>query len=116
MANATRKIDTKSGPDGKRRSGRRVPVKHELLPEWLDRRGASGGFKVTTDSCSCQPGYVYWSKSAEDEKKNVRLFSVRFDGLLEVTDVGAFVKTLASGIGPAKAYGFGLLSVAPARP
>jgi CRISPR system Cascade subunit CasE len=33
--------------------------------------------------------------------------------LLEITDAERFRAALAAGIGPAKAYGFGLLSVAP---
>ncbi len=40
--------------------------------------------------------------------------AVLFEGLLQVTDSPAFLETLAKGIGPAKAFGFGLLSVAPA--
>jgi len=111
VANPTRKIDTKSGPDGRRRNGRRVPVKYEKLPEWLDHQGERGGFKVEANSCACQPGYVYVGKPRE--AGNQRLFSVRFDGLLRVTDADAFRETLISGIGPAKAFGFGLLSVAP---
>ena len=42
--------------------------------------------------------------------------AVRFDGLLRVTDAGDFRETLICGIGPGKAYGFGLLSIAPVHP
>ena len=38
--------------------------------------------------------------------------AVRFEGTIEVTNTVLFLKTLASGIGSAKAFGFGLLSVA----
>jgi CRISPR system Cascade subunit CasE len=38
--------------------------------------------------------------------------SVRFEGLLTVIDPERFCQTLAAGIGSAKAFGFGLLSVA----
>jgi hypothetical protein len=38
--------------------------------------------------------------------------AVLFEGLLRVTDKDAFLETLTHGIGPAKAFGFGLLSVA----
>ena len=40
--------------------------------------------------------------------------AVCFDGLLQITDADAFRETLARGIGPGKAFGFGLLSVARA--
>lgn len=41
--------------------------------------------------------------------------SVTFEGRLEVTDAEAFTHHLLSGIGPAKAYGCGLLTLAPIR-
>jgi CRISPR system Cascade subunit CasE len=39
---------------------------------------------------------------------------VVFEGRLRVTDAEAFRRALAAGIGSGKAFGFGLLSVAPA--
>ena len=36
-----------------------------------------------------------------------------FNGILRVTDAGKFADAVANGIGPAKGFGFGLLSVAP---
>jgi len=38
-------------------------------------------------------------------------FTVRFDGLLRITDPDAFRATLIRGIGPAKAFGCGLMLV-----
>ena len=43
----------------------------------------------------------------------IRVFSVLYDGILEVTEPEAFRATLASGIGHGKVLGLGLLSVAP---
>jgi CRISPR system Cascade subunit CasE len=40
--------------------------------------------------------------------------NVLFDGRLQVTDAEVFRRTLTQGIGSGKAFGFGLLSVAPA--
>lgn len=40
--------------------------------------------------------------------------SVLFEGLLRVTNPDAFRSALEMGIGSGKAYGFGLLSIAPA--
>ena len=39
--------------------------------------------------------------------------AVRFDGVLVVTDRAAFKTTVANGIGSGKAFGLGLLSLAP---
>jgi CRISPR-associated protein Cas6/Cse3/CasE subtype I-E len=41
--------------------------------------------------------------------------AARFDGTLQVTDTDTFLKAVENGIGPAKGFGFGLLSLAPAR-
>jgi len=130
VANPTRKIDTKSGSDGRRRHGKRVPVPTHRLHEWLNRRAGPCGFCVErlTD---IQPGYLYFNKPlydkvrkgdeiAQNEKpekertNGQRLRSVRYDGILKITDSARFQETLVRGIGPAKAFGFGLLSVAPA--
>ena len=43
-----------------------------------------------------------------------RFFAMRFDGLLGVTDPVQFLEALRAGIGSAKGFGFGLLSLAPA--
>ena len=47
-------------------------------------------------------------------KADVPHFGVRFDGTLQVTDARALARAVRDGIGPAKAFGFGLLSLAPA--
>ena len=49
-------------------------------------------------------------------KQNGRIVTIRavvFEGILKVTDAELFRSALASGIGPAKAYGCGLLTLAP---
>ena len=52
-ANPTRKIDTKSGPDGARRNGRRVDLRSdEARLGWLARKAASAGFAVLAVKCS----------------------------------------------------------------
>jgi len=110
VANPTRKIDTKSGPDGHRRNGSRVSVPTDQLYEWLARRAALAGFYVDKDLTTVQPGYVYVNKIPNGNGQRLR--SVRYDGILKVTDPACFQETLVHGIGSAKAFGFGLLSVA----
>ena len=43
------------------------------------------------------------------------LFRSTFEGMLTVTDRDAFVHALTHGIGRAKGYGCGLLTIAPVR-
>jgi CRISPR system Cascade subunit CasE len=93
--------------------GKRVAVRSDDLENWLSRRAERAGFRITR-LAGLQPGYLYVSRCAERGKGH-RLRSARYDGTLEVTDPGRFCETLVSGIGPGKAFGFGLLSIAPVR-
>jgi len=112
VANPTRKIDTKSGPDSKRRNGKRVPVPTEKLITWLASRAESAGFSIDEGNTTIQSGYVYMNKTRDG--KGQRLRAIRYDGTLSVIDPARFQETLIRGIGPAKAFGFGLLSLARA--
>jgi len=105
----------------KGRHGRRVPVPDDKLCEWLIRRAEGAGFVIDEKSTTVQTTYIYFKKSdkkqkdsAEDKQKDEksRLRSVRYDGVLEVTDADKFRDALICGIGSGKAFGFGLLSVA----
>jgi CRISPR system Cascade subunit CasE len=112
LANPTRKIDTKSGPDGRRRNGKRVAVSPDKFYEWLAQRAEPAGFRVNEDSTTVQPGYAYFKKEQNGEPRRLR--SVRYDGMLRIANPERFKEALASGIGSAKAFGFGLLSIAKA--
>ena len=109
LANATRKIGTKTGEDGKKNNGSRVPVDAEKLTAWLQRKGKDGGFTVDETTLTVQTGFV---SGYSDETHAKRFCSARYEGVLQVTDTGQFHTALVSGIGPAKGFGFGLLSVA----
>jgi len=128
-ANPTRKIDTKSGPDGLRRNGRRVELRtEEDQLAWLSRKAASGGFEVLAvrvdtrvlDVVATGRGTggravgAKWAGTGGSPRELRLTFTpVLFDGHLRVTDPDLFRRTMAAGIGPGKAYGFGLLSLAP---
>lgn len=124
-ANPTRRIDTKSGPDGKRRNGKRVELRTEAQQlDWLRRKGADHGFEVLSVGTSKGVPNVrindegkshgYRINRTARDKSPLTFASVLFDGVLRVTDPEAFRLALEQGFGPAKAYGFGMLSVAPA--
>lgn len=118
MANPTRRLSKHSrerdGQPVKDDSiGKRVPVPADQLLDWLVRRAESAGFCVDKDSTTAQPGYIYVNKGRGGDGHRLR--SVRYEGILEVTDPDKFRNTLLRGIGPGKAFGFGLLSVAPCR-
>jgi CRISPR system Cascade subunit CasE len=103
-ANTTKKIGTKSGPGGVRNNGKRVEVRgDELRLGWLRRHADASGFAVTGARVT----------EVKSRGHDVRVAGAIFDGVLEVLDPSVFRKALEEGIGPAKAYGFGLLSIRP---
>jgi CRISPR system Cascade subunit CasE len=108
-ANATRKIDTKSGSDGKRRNGKRVPVRGEDgRLQWITSRLHANGFTLLGE-CQQRPE----GKSLAQAGGKVRTHEAHvFDGVVEVVDGDLARHAVTCGIGPAKAYGFGLLSLA----
>lgn len=114
MANPTRRLSPRSlGSDGKPVKagvGKRVPVPTDRLLDWLDRRSKSAGFSLKQDATSIQPGYIFVNKEGKGQGKRLR--SARYEGMLTVDDPARFKETLVQGVGPAKAFGFGLLSVA----
>ena len=111
LANPTRSIKTEGEPGNR---GKRITIGNpEDQAAWLNRKASAGGFRVCT---------VHITRLGEqrltvpDDKKVMqaaRHWAVRFDGELEVTDPAAFQQTLESGIGSAKGFGYGLLSIAP---
>jgi CRISPR system Cascade subunit CasE len=116
------------GTKDPKRHGHRVPVCAEdyglasshtplavIFRHWLMARSKAHGFQLVgplEDTLHTEAGYVYVNKT-QDASKGQRLRSVSYDGLLEIIDVDRFRQSLRSGIGPAKAFGFGLLSIAP---
>jgi CRISPR system Cascade subunit CasE len=110
-ANPTRKI-TKLAPDGSQaKNGRRVPLRtREELVEWIARKGATGGFAVDLGQLRAFPcGRDYFEKQGHRGLHS----AVEFQGLLTVNDSARFAETFVRGVGPAKAFGFGLLVIAP---
>ena len=96
-----------------RRAGKRLAwLREEDQIAWLARKADGSGFRIISVTVIPE-GFQDAVRDRTGDK--MRHFAVRFDGLLQVTDPTRFLETLRRGIGPAKAFGFGLLSVAPAR-
>lgn len=121
LANPTKKVDAaaksvRTDPNRtepltrKQLDGRRVPVPDDKLEAWLERHAASSGFRLRQID-SLVPGYILALKDNE-KGAGTRFRSALYNGVLSVEDPTAFRQTIIQGIGPAKAFGFGLLSVA----
>ena len=140
-ANPTKRL-AKDDPNGRLQAGKRVGLREEKeWWDWLRRKGELAGFRVldvntpstgqnghdagpgggTSDETdvpnvratpSPRPAAPWGTRGARDGRR-LTLDSVVFEGLLEVIDPAAFRGALEQGIGSGKAYGFGMLSVAP---
>lgn len=88
--------------------------------QWLLARAAKAGFEITLwDPERPESGSqlaVTERKTVEFKRQNstVTLSTARFDGFLTVLDPEVFRRTLTHGIGRAKGYGCGLMTIAPA--
>jgi len=124
-ANPTKRIGRGAGEG---MAGKRVGlVREEEQTAWLERKGRTGGFALLSSGQtgglveSRQPlavevrteGKQTGRKRDHTHAHTMTHLSVLFDGRLRITDAEAFRETLLRGIGSAKAYGFGLLSIAP---
>jgi CRISPR system Cascade subunit CasE len=122
VANPTRKVDTKSGPDGARRHGRRVPLHDDAdVLEWLIRKGAEAGFSVGAGPVEAASSVVVQRlgdshgtrRGGDQPRARLTLRSVAFEGVLTVLDVDRLRAAITAGLGSGKAYGHGLLTVGP---
>lgn len=128
-ANPTKRI----WKDDDRMKGKRVELRCEdeqmdwLIRKGLEReKGRPGGFEILMNQVEDHSGQTRQvprvtirieekQKCRKEEKgrfHETTHLAVRFDGLLRITDADALQETLVRGIGPAKAFGFGLLSIA----
>jgi CRISPR system Cascade subunit CasE len=120
-ANPTKKVIAPNKPkaigaDGRinrNKNARRVPLRQPTdLVAWLERKASAGGFTVETESLRIVPeGQDYFNR---DGYRGTHA-SVEFRGTLRVTDPAKFYQTFATGLGSAKAFGFGLLVIAPLK-
>lgn len=95
--------------EGKHNGRREGVLSEQAQLAWLMRKAEAGGFRIL----SC---VVIDEKQLEVRKpggQRLSFRSVLFEGTIEVVEPNAFLNTIEHGIGPGKAFGFGLLSVAP---
>jgi CRISPR system Cascade subunit CasE len=87
------------------------------LPRFNDTRATRNGFDVVLDDLGCPKLVVSDRRRLDlrkpDSTKPITLVTARFDGVLRVTDVDRLRHALTHGIGHAKAFGCGLLTLAP---
>lgn len=95
-----------------REMGTDMPGGFDLLMKKV-KDGHGNEFLVPRVHVISEGKYTGRKKDAAIERSTTH-FAAHFEGLLQVTDADAFLQTLIRGIGSGKAFGFGLLSIAPA--
>lgn len=95
------------------RDGRRLGVfKEPKQRDWLVRKMEGAGARVL-DAAVCDLGFVRSHKGTGQTGQTH--LAIRFDGILQCDDPARLSEGVRAGIGAAKGYGFGLLSLAHAR-
>jgi CRISPR system Cascade subunit CasE len=98
-------------PDDRTARGRRVGhVTVDQQLSWFVGRSSSWGFSVGADVPTAElVDRKVWSFDRSGQK--VTVSTATFEGLLTVTDPDLLRSSLVGGLGPAKAYGCGLLTL-----
>lgn len=106
-------VSRKKGDDDSRGS-----VMPHITPDyqklWLAERADKHGFSLDEDAFDVVSERRYSFRKGGGSRP-VQLLSVAYEGLLTVRDPDLMRETLTTGIGRGKAYGQGLLTLAPPR-
>ncbi|MBI5248089.1 MAG: type I-E CRISPR-associated protein Cas6/Cse3/CasE [Desulfomonile tiedjei] len=112
MANPTRKTQDGSS-NGKRK---RVEPTLKAHADWLSRKlREAAGSPICIETFV--PGWAHgWRTKYEPQPgQRMQWWSVLFEGIFRLQDPSVLKQLLECGVGSAKAFGFGLLSVAPVQ-
>jgi CRISPR system Cascade subunit CasE len=89
----------------------RVPlIKEEDRQNWLERKLQSWAQLDSLIIRPCPPLYFY--KKDQQKGYGGKIVPIGFEGILTVQEPDEFIEQIKQGIGPAKAFGCGLLSLA----
>ncbi|MEV6274874.1 type I-E CRISPR-associated protein Cas6/Cse3/CasE [Nocardia sp. NPDC051832] len=117
-ANPVRNVKNRSDPETARARGKVTALEADQELDWLHRKTISAGFGLTKAGPATQREDDVRIISRENRTfmrsgRKVTLSTATFEGVLEVTDADLLRTTLIQGIGRAKGYGCGLLTLAP---
>lgn len=113
-ANPSKQVRT----PGTNQRGRRTPLFGSDAIAWWEQRARQAGLHCALTLDIAQPPILASRGKAADgnNSKGVRLSAVRFEGVATVTDPDTLRAAITAGIGQGRAYGLGLLSIAPHQP
>jgi CRISPR system Cascade subunit CasE len=105
---ATPTKKTNFGDDATKPGHRRIGLfTEEEQRKWLDRKASESGFEALTVDLR----KIGWQSGRQPGGMVIRHHAIEYDGILQIIDSDAFTAAVIGGIGPAKGFGFGLLSL-----
>lgn len=104
-------LKNKQLPASQQRANREILQETGL--KWLENRSQKNGFLVNPLEIVIN-SYQHLTGRQDRKKNKISLGVIDFSGFLTVTDSVLFQNALLEGIGPAKAFGCGLLLLKPA--
>jgi CRISPR system Cascade subunit CasE len=103
----------KKQEEGKKNGYRVGLIQEKDQLAWLNRKAEKGGFSIV--SYRVIPEGISHDDRSGAANDKLRHYSVCFEGVLKITDESIFRGTVEKGVGSAKGFGFGLLSLAPLK-
>ncbi|MFA5625484.1 MAG: type I-E CRISPR-associated protein Cas6/Cse3/CasE [Bradymonadales bacterium] len=81
--------------------------------DWLLKRAEAAGFELAPEAFEVvdRQWKRFYRSASKERGKQVTLSTASYEGELRITDVEAFRRVLCEGLGRARAYGCGLLTV-----
>lgn len=104
--NPTMREFVKNLPKGKR--GPRLPILEiSELAKWILRKEENSGFKIYHSQIDPEAPLIFKKPNGDA----VVLYSTCLSGKLIITDSALFLETVGKGLGSAKGFGFGMISL-----
>lgn len=113
IANPVKMINDEDGrksPNGEPKKCRVPLVREEEQRAWMERKLMN---TASLENLAIDPVFPLRFRKGKEERAG-KIQQVRFQGILKVQEPESMVELIQTGIGPAKAFGCGLLSLARA--
>ena len=117
LANPTIKKIIRDAAGNRKKNGQRIAIsQRENLLAWISQKAEQHGFAVNLETLQTipRPRQLFTKRSSKDSVRHHGTHTAtEFSGTLKVTDPTLFQQSVRTGIGAAKAFGFGMLCLSP---
>ncbi|MFJ6452273.1 type I-E CRISPR-associated protein Cas6/Cse3/CasE [Streptomyces hydrogenans] len=101
--------------EGRRKRGTKIHIFGDDATAWWHRKATQAGLTTNDVLTTQQPDITGWKDDPRETGKRIRIHGkrTRFEGTATITDPDALRTAILHGVGRNRAYGAGLLSIAP---